>query len=178
MWGTENINDSNRSVGTSVETLKSRDFLSASIRAIVLRYALCPHDDKRSGKASRQGSFPPFRSRIRRMTTDGFSVPISSCKTHSQLPNTAQTVGIVVSSPTTARVAPTAFRCSEVSRSASRSAIPAPSMARVLTVKASSGKLRWVSFTIIEFVQFARTSTVRAAARNPVSESSRTRVAD
>jgi hypothetical protein len=63
------------------------------------------------------------------------------------LPHTAQTAGIVVTRPTTVSVAPTAFRCSAVSLSARRSAIPAPSMARVTIVNASSGKLRWGSFT-------------------------------
>jgi hypothetical protein len=77
-----------------------------------------------------------------------------SQQTYSRVPKTAQTAGIVVSSPTATRVAPTAFRRSAVSRSARRSAIPAPSMARVLMVNANSGRLRWVCFTTIGSVRF------------------------
>jgi len=82
--------------------------------------------------------------------------------THSPLQKTAQTMGIVVRSPTRARVAPTAFRCSGLSRSARRSAIPAPSITRVLAVKAISGRLRWVSLTTVEFVEFAERSNGEA----------------
>jgi hypothetical protein len=63
-------------------------------------------------------------------------------------PNIAQTAGIVVTSPTRVRVAPTAFRCSALSWSAKRRAIPAPIIARVTMMKASSGRVSWMSFTI------------------------------
>jgi hypothetical protein len=66
---------------------------------------------------------------------------------YSHLPNIAQTAGIVVTNPTKARVEPTAFRCSTLRRSARSSAIPAPIIARVAIINASSGRVSWISFT-------------------------------
>jgi len=82
----------------------------------------------------------------------------------SRLPKIAQTAGIVVSNPTTARVAPTAFRCSAVSRSEIRRATPAPSIARVAMMNASSGRLRWISFTIVQKSLSSRGRQTRNAA--------------
>jgi hypothetical protein len=66
---------------------------------------------------------------------------------YSHLPNIAQTAGIVVTSPTKVRVEPTAFRCSTLRRSARSSAIPAPIIARVAIMNASSGRVSRISFT-------------------------------
>jgi hypothetical protein len=63
-----------------------------------------------------------------------------------------------VTSPTRTRVDPTAFRCSALRRSARRRAIPAPIIARVAMMNASSGRLSWISFTIVQIVEFARRS--------------------
>jgi hypothetical protein len=73
---------------------------------------------------------------------------------YSHLPNIAQTAGIVVTSPTVARVAPTAFRCSALSRSAKSRAMPAPSITRVTMMNASSGRVSWIFFTIAKLVVF------------------------
>jgi hypothetical protein len=71
---------------------------------------------------------------------------------YSHLPNIAQTAGIVVTSPTVARVAPTAFRCSALSRSAKSRAMPAPIIARVTMMNASSGRVSWICFTLAKVV--------------------------
>jgi hypothetical protein len=76
---------------------------------------------------------------------------ISDERRYSRLPNIAHTAGIVVTSPTTARVAPTALRFSP-SRSAKNRAIPAPRKARVTMTKASSGRVSLISFTIVQIV--------------------------
>jgi serine/threonine protein kinase len=52
-----------------------------------------------------------------------------------------------VTNPIRARVEPTAFRCSTLSRSARSSAIPAPIIARVAIMNANSGRVSWISFT-------------------------------
>ena len=83
---------------------------------------------------------------------------------YSHLPSTAQKPGIVVTSPTRTRVEPTAFRCSALRRSARRRTIPAPAIARVAIMNASSGRLSWISFTIVQIVEFARRSNRRNAA--------------
>ena len=77
---------------------------------------------------------------------------------YSHLPNITHTAGIVVTNPTRARVAPTAFRFSP-SRSEKNRAIPAPRKARVTIINASSGRLSLISFTIIQIVEFARRSS-------------------
>jgi hypothetical protein len=77
---------------------------------------------------------------------------------YSHFPIIAQMAGIVVTSPTSARVAPTAFRFSP-SRSAKRRAIPAPRKARVTTINASSGRLSLISFTIDKSLSSPRRST-------------------
>ena len=75
-----------------------------------------------------------------------FVLPGTRSDHRSHRPKTAHAAGKVVTNPTSARVAPMAFRCSGLSRSAKKSAIPAPSITRVLTMNASSGRLRRVSF--------------------------------
>jgi hypothetical protein len=73
--------------------------------------------------------------------------PTSFSRFYSHLPNIAQTAGIVVTNPTRASVEPTAFRCSPLRRSARSSAIPAPIIARVAIMNASSGRVSRISFT-------------------------------
>jgi hypothetical protein len=75
---------------------------------------------------------------------------------YSHLPKIAHAAGIVVTSPTRARVDPTAFRCSAPSRSAKSRAISAPSKARAAIMNAGSGRLSRISFTIVQIVEFAR----------------------
>ena len=73
-----------------------------------------------------------------------------------------------MTSATRTRVEPTAFRCSALSRSARRSAIPAPTIARVAIMNANSGRLSWISFTMVQIVEFSGTSNGRIAApRSP-----------
>jgi hypothetical protein len=96
---------------------------------------------------------------VAQVVSDGKDVirsSISDERSYSRLPKIAQTAGTVVTSPTTARAAPTAFRFSP-SRSAKSRAIPAPRKARVTIINASSGRLSLISFTKVQIVEFART---------------------
>ncbi len=63
-----------------------------------------------------------------------------------------------MTSPTRARVAPTAFRFSALSRSAKSRAIPAPRKARVTIINASSDRLSFTSPTMVLIVEFAAAS--------------------
>src|SRR5438270_6923442 len=65
--------------------------------------------------------------------------PGASC---GRLPNSTIAAGMVVTAPTTSKVAPTAFRAAALNLSERRSATPAPSTARVPIIKPSSGIVR------------------------------------
>ena len=93
----------------------------------------------------RTGAFGPERAKLK------FQGTLRLQPVCLHLPNIAQTAGMVVTSPASARVAPTAFRCSALSRSAKSRAIPAPIIARVAMMNASSDCVSWISFTIAKF---------------------------
>jgi hypothetical protein len=59
------------------------------------------------------------------------------------------------------------FRCSALNRSASSRGIPPPSIARVAIMNASFGRLSWISFTIIQVVEFLKTVKGRNGAPWP-----------
>jgi hypothetical protein len=77
----------------------------------------------------------------------GFSLGVR-VRFFSTFPHTAQMAGIVVTSPTTAKVAPIVLRSSLVNRSANKRASPAPRIARVATIMPSSAKSRRTTFTL------------------------------
>lgn len=96
-----------------------------------------PNDRRSRQRCDRQGQEQSCR--VSRLATG-----------YSHLPKIAHKAGIVVTSPTRARVAPTAFRCSEASRSAKSNAIPAPIIVRVAIMNANSGRVSWISFIIVK----------------------------
>jgi hypothetical protein len=78
-----------------------------------------------------------------------------SAAVSSGLASTIRAAGIVVSTPTSAKAKPTSLRREGVSRSEISNATPAPSIARVPSMNASSKKVRRVSFTVVNFVGVA-----------------------
>ena len=88
---------------------------------------------------------PSSRKEIRSCPTRLLQEPDFCTRASRILPRRA---GIVVTSPTRARVDPTAFRCPALSRSARSRATPAARIARVARTNASFGRLSWISFMV------------------------------